>query len=262
MLQEIIKIAKSAGEIALSADAHRSFSTKEGRANFVTEYDLRVQNYLIRHLSALLPQAGFICEESDAAENKSGYDYTFIIDPIDGTTNFIRNNPMFAVCIALVKGNSPVCAVVHIPALNTTYFAEAGKGAYVTRNDVTRSICVSGRSLDSAIIALGTSPYNDELIHRSFQLSKKLMSRAADVRRSGSAAIDICYVAEGIFDVMFEHKLSLWDFAAAGIILSEAGGCFSDFYGSRISDGITTSFICGTPTAYTEALEFTKAVKP
>ncbi|MBQ7821189.1 MAG: inositol monophosphatase [Clostridia bacterium] len=256
MLTEIIRIAKEAGKIALSADRDRHVMVKEGRANFVTEYDKRVQEHIISELKKLLPDAHFIGEEADYLPEKIESGYTFVIDPIDGTTNFIRGSAFYSICIGLVNANKPVCGVVYIPALDVLYHAEYGKGAYVTRNKTTKEIHVSGNTLDGSVIAMGTSPYEEKLVYKSFVLGEKLMSRAADIRRSGSAAIDICAVAEGVYDIMFEYMLSVWDYTAAAIILSEAGGVFTDLEGDQIKNQIKTPFLCGTPLAHAQAVEF------
>lgn len=259
MLEGIIKIAKAAGEIALGADADRHVSVKEGRANFVTEYDKRVQSYIYGELSRLLPEAVFVGEEDDVHPDMMRDGYRFVIDPIDGTTNFIRGSSFYSVCIALMNCEKQVCGVVHVPALDTTYFAEADKGAFVTRGGVTRPIHVSGYGLDGAIVAMGTSPYRAELITKSFDLTEKLLSKAADIRRSGSAALDICYVAEGVYDLMYELSLYAWDFTAASIILTEAGGVFSAINGESVTCKLNTPYVAGSPAAHADFIEFIKA---
>ena len=259
MLEEIIRIAKSAGEIALGADADRHISVKEGRANFVTEYDKRVQSYIHGELSRLLPEAVFVGEEDEFHPDMMSNGYRFIVDPIDGTTNFIRGSASYSVCIALMNGDKQVCGVVHVPALDTTYFAEAGKGAFAVRGGVTGQIHVSGYGLDGAIIAMGTSPYREKLVTKSFDLTKKLLSKAADIRRSGSAALDICYVAEGVYDLMFELSRYAWDFTAATIILTEAGGVFSDLNGESVTCKLNTPYVAGSPAAHADFIEFIKA---
>ena len=256
MLQEIIKIALEAGKIALSADKDRHVTSKEGRANFVTEYDKKVQSYIITELSKIMPEASFLGEEEDKLPEKVGDGYTFIIDPIDGTTNFIRGNPAYAISIGLVKDASPILGVVYSPAQNLLYFAEKGKGAKVIRNGTEKDLKASDYGLDGAIIGFGTTPYNEKLLYKSFDMLKGLMSQAADIRRAGSAALDICYVAEGIFDLMLEMKLYVWDFCAASLILSEAGGVYSTFDGSPAGRLVSSSYICGSKAAHSEAIDF------
>lgn len=258
MLNEIIKIAKDAGKIALAAEEDRHIMSKEGRGNFVTEYDKRVQSFIIEKLSALMPEAYFLGEEGDTIPNEVGDGYVFIIDPIDGTMNFIKGNPSYAISIALVKDTVPIMGVVYSPLQNTLYYAEKGKGAKVVRNGVEKILHTSDCGLDGAIIGFGTCPYSVEMLYKSFDTVKKLLSRASDVRRSGSAALDICFVAEGVLDLMLEMKLFVWDFCAASLILSEAGGIYSQFDGSKAGKLVNSSYICGSPNSYAEAIDFLK----
>ena len=125
--EKIIEIAIEAGKIALGANRDKKVYTKEGRANFVTEYDTRVQEFIVDSIKKIVPDALFVCEESDSNDGYDNHSYRFIIDPIDGTTNFIRNAPEYAVCIGVMKGDDQVCGVVHCPALRITYYAEHGK---------------------------------------------------------------------------------------------------------------------------------------
>lgn len=257
--EKIIEIAIEAGKIALGANRDKKVYTKEGRANFVTEYDTRVQEFIVDSIKKIVPGALFVCEESDSNDGYDNHSYRFIIDPIDGTTNFIRNAPEYAVCIGVMKGDDQVCGVVHCPALGITYFAEHGKGAFAVKNGVTAPIHVSGSGLDGAIIAAGTSPYLVELLDTTLGLTRHLLDRAADTRRSGSAAIDICRAAEGVYDIMFEFSNYAWDYTAASIILTEAGGKFCDLDGNPIRGDIRSSVLGGSPLAVEEFLEHKKS---
>ncbi len=257
-VDKIVEIAREAGKITLLASRDKKVYTKEGRANFVTEYDTRVQEFIVEKLKALCPDALFVCEESDSNDGYDEYHYRFIIDPIDGTTNFIRNAPEYAVCIGVMRGDEQVCGVVHCPALDITYYAEHGKGAFAVKGGVTEQIHVSPSGLDGAIIAAGTSPYLVELLDTTLGLTRHLLDRAADTRRSGSAAIDICRTAEGVYDVMFEFSNYAWDYTAASIILTEAGGKFCDLDGNTIRGDIRSSVLGGTPLAVEEFLEYKK----
>lgn len=261
MLEKIIEIARNAGDIALSAGNNKHVTSKEGHANFVTEYDKKVENYVVEKLHALLPEADFVCEES--AHGAPGPDdgYHFVIDPIDGTTNFIRGIKDFAVCIGLKHGDADVIGVVHIPARGITYYAETGKGAYKCDNSKTEQIKVSENGLDGALLGAGTSPYREDLQKSFFALSHKLFTRIADIRRAGSAAVDICLVADGSLDLMFECELSPWDHTAAGIILSEAGGITSDFTGAPLPLREKSPFVAGNKKVHKEFIEFLKTVK-
>ncbi len=257
-VHEIIKFAVEAGHITLGADRNKKIYTKEGRANFVTEYDTRVQEFIVESVKKLVPDALFVCEESDTNDGFDENRYRFIIDPIDGTTNFIRNAPEYAICIGVMLGDTQVCGVVHCPALGITYYAEHGKGAFAVKNGVTEKIHVSPSGLDGAIIAAGTSPYLVELLDTTLGLTRHLLDRAADTRRSGSAALDICRAAEGVYDIMFEFSNYAWDYTAASIILTEAGGSFCDLDGNQIRRDIRSSVLGGSPLAVSEFLEYKK----
>ena len=261
-IKQLQTIVREAGKILKDARAaDGGVEQKQGEANFVTEFDVKIQQFLVEKLSAMIPDASFFGEE-ETEGNQAGRlseGFTFIIDPIDGTTNFIRGSASYSVCIALMNGDKQVCGVVHVPALDTTYFAEAGKGAFAVRGGVTGQIHVSGYGLDGAIIAMGTSPYREKLVTKSFDLTKKLLTKAADIRRSGSAALDICYVAEGVYDLMFELSLYAWDFTAASIILTEAGGVFSDLNGESVTCKLNTPYVAGSPAAHADFIEFIKA---
>ena len=257
-VQNIIDIAIAAGEITLGAKREKNILSKEGRANFVTEYDTRVQEFIIEKVRELVPDALFVCEENDTNDGYDNHSYRFVIDPIDGTTNFIRNAPEYAICIGVMKGDEHVCGVVHCPVLNITYFAEHGKGAFAIKNGAVSEIHVTQTGLDGAIIAAGTSPYLVELLDTTLGLTRHLLDRAADTRRSGSAAIDICRAAEGVCDIMFEFSNYAWDYTAASIILTEAGGKFCDLNGNKIRGDIQSSVLGGSPLAVDEFLQHKK----
>lgn len=261
MLEKIIEIAHAAGEIALSADADKNITSKEGRANFVTAYDKRVEDFIAAKLRELLPEADFICEESAHGAPGPDEGCHFVIDPIDGTTNFIRGLKDYAVCIGLKHGGADVIGVVHVPARGVTYFAEAGKGAYKREGNKTEKISVSTKGLDGALLNAGTSPYREDLRNKFAPLTHALLSRAADIRRSGSAAVDICLVAEGVCDLMYECELSPWDHTAAGIILHEAGGVSSNFDGTPLPLRKKASFAAGNKRVHKEFIEFIKTIE-
>lgn len=255
MLEKIMAFAVEAGKLALSAHDGIEYIEKEGRANYVTEYDKRIQDLLRERLSSLCPCAGFLGEEGDDACSYDGHDEWFVIDPIDGTTNFIRGSAAFCVCIGLADSSGPKLGVVHAPKLCRTYIAERGNGAFIIQGGEKQHISVSKKSLDGAIVAFGTSPYDDELMKKSFSLALPLLERAADIRRSGSAALDICLVAQGVYDLMFECRLQPWDHVAAGAILTEAGGVASDFEGKRLDCVTQTPFVCGNPSIQKDFLK-------
>ena len=220
LLQEIIDIVKEAGEILLKASGiEETVEEKSGRANFVTLYDKKVQDFLFERLKEVLPEAVFIGEEEEEhADLPEGY--AFIIDPIDGTTNFMKGYRTSCISVGLLQGKEPVTGVVYNPYQQEIFYAEKGKGAFCNGKE----IHVSGHSLEEGLVLFGTSPYNEDLAKRSFAWAYELFNRSLDIRRSGSAAIDLCSLAAGRAEFYFELLLSPWDFAAGALILQEAGG--------------------------------------
>ena len=213
------RIAREAGRIILS---HGAFDVeqKEGHANFVTTVDKGVQDYLSAALRKALPDSRFIGEEqeNDALTDAS----TWIIDPVDGTTNLIHNYRQSAVSIALCEGGQPVLAAIYQPYTDEYFFAEKGRGATLNNTP----IHVSATPYSRALVGFGTSPYNAALAQRSLDLALTFLTDCADIRRSGSAALDLAHVACGRLDVFFELSLSPWDYAAGALLVTEAGGQF------------------------------------
>lgn len=232
MLQSIIRIVHECGEIITGAsDIDRKTTQKEGRGNFVTEYDSRVQAVLQERLLNLIPEAVFFGEEDEADRTDIGKGYAYIVDPIDGTANFIRDYKASCISVALAKDGYPVLGVVYNPYLKETFWAERGKGAFLNGEP----IHASDRTLAESIILFGTAPYSQELSAKSFEIAYQYFSRAQDLRRSGSAAIDLCCLACGRADFYFELRLSPWDYAAAALIVEEAGGIVSDLAGNPVT---------------------------
>ena len=252
----ICRLMRSAGETVLEArqveaDAG-AIREKPGDANFVTVYDVRVQTQLIEGLRGLFPDAVFLAEEDHCGSGVPQTGDCFVIDPIDGTTNFIHDMQCSAVSVALFRDASPLFGAVLDPYRGELFTAEAGKGAFLNG----APIRVSQRDLPHALASFGTSPYDrDRLGDVSFAAAKRIFMRTADIRRSGSAAIDICCVACGRTDLFFEFVLSPWDFAAGGLILTEAGGMITDFTGAQARPGAKSSVLCSNARLHKAALE-------
>ena len=211
------RIAREAGRIILSFGEFR-VEEKEGHGNFVTTVDCAVQDYLAKALSELLPGSCFIGEEQ---ENDALTDApTWVIDPVDGTCNLIHNYRQSAVSIALLENKQPVLGAVYQPYTDELFFAIKGCGATLNGE----KIAVSQHPFDHALVCFGTSPYHPQLAERSMKLALGFLLGTADIRRSGSAALDLAYVASGRQDVYFEITLKPWDFAAGALLVTEAGG--------------------------------------
>lgn len=242
---EIALAVYECGQIVMDADCDRvQVDAKEGRANFVTDYDRRVQEELRARLCAIAPEAVFVGEEEDChASVMEGT--AFIVDPIDGTTNFIRDYKCSCISVAMTCDGKTEAGIVYNPYLDELFTAEKGMGAY--RNG--EPIHVSGEPLERGIVLFGTAPYYEALSRRSFQMAYEYFGKALDVRRSGSAAIDLCNIACGRAEVFFELMLSPWDFAAGALLVEEAGGRVTTVDGEPLSLGEPCSVMAVNGTA-------------
>ena len=219
MLESIIDIVRRAGELVRSAnDVTAATHEKNGPADLVTEYDLAVQRFLRQELLALLPEADFFGEEGQHETLTSPG--TFIVDPIDGTTNFVRGFAYTNISVALAKDGQVEYAVVYAPLAGELYAARRGGGA--TLNG--RAIHVSGRDPGHSLVVCGSTIYDRSYTDRHFAILRHLYDRCLDYRRFASAALDCCMVACGRAEIFFECRLSPWDYAAGSLIAQEAGG--------------------------------------
>lgn len=261
MYEFIHKIIYSASEIMLSAhDIENTINEKSGDANFVTKYDVEVQNYLYGAIGKAMPDAQIIGEESNDNHMEalmSGV--SIIIDPIDGTTNFIHNYRHSAISVGIAECGSIVFGAVYDPYQDRLYAAERGMGSFVYtgHGDKKTALHVSERSLHDSLACFGTSPYyREELGESTFSAAKWMFMHTRDIRRSGSAALDLAYVAAGAVDIFFEYRLSPWDFAAASLLIEEAGGIITQFDNSPITLDKPCPILAGNRSCHTEALAY------
>lgn len=200
----------------------------KGRNDMVSYVDKEAEKQLVTGLRAILPQekAGIIAEEGTGEAKEGGYNW--VIDPLDGTTNFVHGVPIFAISIALVNDKLPVIGVVHEIVMNECFSAWQGGGCFL--ND--RQVHVSPeKELGAALVATGY-PYNKfELVDNYMAILRLMMHESHGLRRLGSAAIDLAYVACGRFEGFFEHNLRPWDVAGGALLVQEAGGKVTDFTG-------------------------------
>lgn len=227
MLETIIDIVRQAGEIVLSArDIGSRTREKTSAADLVTEYDLAVEQFLKEKLPPLVPGSIFFGEEeAENADPSRGW--AFIVDPIDGTTNFVRGLQQSAVSVALAKDGALEYGVVYDPYKDEIFSAKRGGGAFLNG----RPVRVSERPLDQGVFGMGTAIYDRQFIAPTMRVTEQLFRRSCDFRRLGAAALDLCDVACGRLDLFFEYSLSPWDHAAGGLILIEAGGVLSTLEG-------------------------------
>ncbi len=234
IIQKIEMAAREAGDIIRSAhgtDLH--IENKEGRANFVTLYDKRVQEFLSGRLREILPNAKFLGEENGMDEFQPGDEdgWLFVIDPIDGTTNFIHNMHPYVTSIGLMKDGVPYAGVVYAPVTGQMFSAERGQGAYENGH----RIYSSKAKLADSIMLSGSAGFSMKAFKIAQELSYDFQGRCQGVRSTGSAEYNLCMAASGRVGGYYEMKLGLWDFAAGGLILEEAGGRITDYHGKPLT---------------------------
>lgn len=207
---------------------HQSDIETKSLNSLVTYVDKESEKMLVKKLQDILPQATFLTEEN-TIETQQG-EWQWIIDPLDGTTNFIHQVPVFGISVGLKHKDEIVVGVVYELNRNECFYAVKNNGAYLNGN----KISVSNTSkLSDSLIATGFPYYDYDSLDQYIKVFRKLMTGTRGIRRLGSAAIDLCFTACGRFDAFFEYSLSPWDVAAGALILQEAGGKIYDFQGGN-----------------------------
>lgn len=230
MIESIKQIVVEAGKMMLdSVSSEMDVREKTSPKDLITKYDEKIQNKITEKISRSISNVQFISEESMSFGDLTA-ENLFIIDPIDGTTNFIHSMGYSAVSVAWYKKGAPFYGIVYNPYSGEIYEAQYGSGAFLNG----KRIKVGSGSLKNSIVTFGTSPYNLETTDTTFEMIKNIYGKCRDIRRMGAASLDICQVASGRIGLYFEAALSLWDYAAAQIILNEAGGKIVDFTGKPI----------------------------
>ncbi len=229
ILVTAIRAARKAGDI-INRNIDRVNEIRvgsKGPHDFVTEIDQRAEAAIVEIIQRAYPEHGILAEEGTRIESQ---DYEWIIDPLDGTTNFIHAVPSLAVSIGVRRQNRLEHAVVYDPLRNELFTASRGGGAHL--ND--RRLRVSQRrDLDDSLIATGF-PFRDfSYLNEYLAIFKNLMQKTAGLRRAGSAALDLAYVAAGRYDGFWEFHLKPWDVAAGALLIQEAGGLATDFHGEQ-----------------------------
>ena len=209
-LNIMIKASEKASKILIRdfGELEKLQVSKKGPQDFVTNADIKAEKIIIEELKKARPNYSIISEENGVEKNKDQSNF-WIIDPIDGTTNFLHGVPHFAISIALQSNNEIVCGLIFDPIKDELFYAEKNNGAYFNNQRIRVS---KKREINECLFAVGKGKYNPDLI----------------CRRSGSAALDMAYVASGRFDGYFQNNLNLWDIAAGIIIVKEAGGIVNE----------------------------------
>jgi myo-inositol-1(or 4)-monophosphatase len=230
MLNIAVKAARAAGAIINRASLDLDIlkvNTKSPN-DFVTEVDQAAEAAIIEILLTAYPGHGILAEESGREHGSRDSEYVWIIDPLDGTTNFIHGFPVYAVSIALAHRGVVQQAVVYDPARNDLFYASKGRGAFL--ND--RRLRVSRRTrMQDSLIGTGFPFRKGDNFRRYVKMFEEVMQHCAGLRRPGAAALDLCYVAAGYYDGFFETGLNPWDVAAGSLMITEAGGLIGNFTG-------------------------------
>lgn len=217
LLNSVKKIVKKSAKFALMDDIE--ITEKGSVTNIVTNADVAVQKYLEEKLLKLLPGSSFMGEESDNKIVQT--EYCWIVDPLDGTQNFARHMDQTGISVGLRKGSEIILGVIYNPFLKEMYWAEKGKGAFLNG----RQIHVSNKPFNNSIFCTAMSTYNKDYAKTCNDIIMDVYYRCNDVRRFGVCSLELCYIADGRCDLYYEFRLYPWDYAAATIILREAGGC-------------------------------------
>ena len=230
MLNIAIKAARAAGAIINrgSQDLDILKISSKGPNDFVSEIDQMAEQAIIETLLTAYPGHGILAEESGREHGAKHSEFTWIIDPLDGTTNFLHGFPVYCVSIALAFRGKVEQAVVYDPTRNDLFYASRGRGAFL--NDKRLRVSKRTRLADS-LIGTGFPFRKGDNFQRYLKMLETIMAACAGVRRPGAAALDLCYVAAGWYDGFFETGLNPWDIAAGSLIITEAGGLVGNFTG-------------------------------
>lgn len=228
LLEKTQEVAKKVGAFIRKERQHFDIGRIEhkGFNDLVSYVDKEAERRIVDSLAKILPEAGFITEEG--TNSTLAEEYNWVIDPLDGTTNFIHGIPVFSVSIALMERDQVILGVVYEVNRHECFYAMKGGGAFCNDTRITVS---TAPDLSASLISTGFPYYNFDLIDRYLNSMKSLMQKTHGLRRMGSAAVDLCYVASGRTEGFFEYNLNSYDVAAGALIVQEAGGTVTDFSG-------------------------------
>jgi myo-inositol-1(or 4)-monophosphatase len=253
LLRVAEKAALAGGGIVLASAGSATAETKAA-GDYVTEVDRESERVIADVLSGEAPGIPVVGEETGGEQ---AYRW-WVVDPLDGTTNFLHRFPAVAVSVALVEDGRPVVGVVHAPFLDETYRAARGGGAQVTRGAGApeEPLGVSDRPVEQGVVGTGFPFRRKDLLPRYLATMTRALERFEDLRRPGAAALDLAWVASGVFDGFFELSLNAWDVAAGALLIEEAGGVVTDWNGG---DGyLAGDILAGSPLVHAALLELAR----
>jgi myo-inositol-1(or 4)-monophosphatase len=239
LMNQVRQALTEAGQIVLDSSVNKSQIEKKSDKNYVTEIDYKVQTYLAARLREILPGSHLIAEETAVNQFEVSRP-TWILDPVDGTTNLIFDLKLSTISLALYLDGQPAYGFIYNPYLCELFQARTGTGAFLGDLPIHASATTE---LSKALMGFGTNPYDRDHSQQTFSILQEIFARTLEIRRSGSAALDLAYVACGRLDGFFEQMLQPWDFAAGYIIIKAAGGRIGTWLGDDLSDLLTPSSI-------------------
>lgn len=229
MIDTVIDIARQAGTIIREGFGKQfDFEYKTNESNLVTEYDQKSEAFIITEIRKQFPGHDILAEESGA--HPAGSEYRWVIDPLDGTTNFAHGLPLFSVSIGVQKHGETICGAVYDVMQDTMYAAESGSGAFRNGNPIHVS---TKNTLAHSLLVTGFPYTIAQNPHSAFEIFTAITKQSRGIRRLGSAAIDFCYLAAGVFEAFWEVELHPWDMCAGKLLVEEAGGMVTDFTGKQ-----------------------------
>lgn len=239
-VEAVKAVVKEAGKLFRDREAAGHTKTK-GVADYVTEVDFAVQQFIYGKLQELYPEVQFMGEEKSNEEiDRAGL--VWVLDPVDGTTNLIHDYRNSAVSLAFMDGGRIVMGIVYNPYADEMFWAAQGQGCYLNGRRVRVS---SAEKMGESLISIGTSPYYKAMAEENFPVFQAIFMDCQDIRRTGSAALDLANAACGRIEGYFERGLKLWDFAAGMLLVREAGGLVLDYRGADAETGNVSDIVAG-----------------
>lgn len=251
LFERVGKIVLEAGELIKGVAISQLEIFEKGPANYVTEVDYRVQAFIVEKLTELMPGCNIITEENDS----NLYDLvkpTWILDPVDGTTNLMYQYGMSSISLGLFIDWLPEMSFIFNPFTNELFTALKGRGAFLNGQPIHVG---PARNLSESLISFGTTPYDRSKAHQTFTLLEALYMKSRDIRRGGSAALDLAYIACGRQEGFFELRLQPWDYAAGILMVEEAGGRITDMTGAPLKLTEPCSVLASNGAIHAEMLE-------
>lgn len=234
LLSDAVEVIRPVGQFLLQQQVSESQVETKSLNSLVSHVDKQAEAQLVDGLSRILPEAGFLAEEG-SGQGTRNHRFRWVVDPLDGTTNLIHGLPVFCVSVALVDGDQPILAVVYNPNRDECFTATHGGGAHLNGASIR---CSPGQHMADALVATGVPHWDFTRMDEYLQALTAYAKGSRGLRRMGSAAIDLAYVACGRFDVFFEYSLQPWDIAAGLLLVQEAGGMTCDFQGRDDAEGL------------------------